>query len=128
VGDGTFEFMEGVVVDESGNASFAFTHASDYVIAVTEVPYEGQELNPKPEPETESEPEAEKQSEAIEESEVPVDALEENEAESVGMDVIAPIAEESSEAGGINMIPWIIVGSVLMIVVGIVVVMIRKRK
>ncbi len=57
IGDGTFEFMEGVLVDETGFASYTFTHASDYVIAVTDVEYTGQELNPKPaeplvEPET----------------------------------------------------------------------------
>ena len=47
--DGTFEFMEGVLVDEAGFASYHFSHASDYVIAVTDVEYTGQELNPKPE-------------------------------------------------------------------------------
>lgn len=46
--DGTFEFMEGVLVDEAGFASYHFSHASDYVIAVTDVEYTGQELNPKP--------------------------------------------------------------------------------
>ena len=47
--DGTFEFMEDVLVDEAGFASYHFSHASDYVIAVTDVEYTGQELNPKPE-------------------------------------------------------------------------------
>lgn len=46
--DGSFEFMEGVLVDEAGFASYHFSHASDYVIAVTDVEYTGQELNPKP--------------------------------------------------------------------------------
>lgn len=48
IGDGTFEFMEGVLVDEKGFVSYKFTHASDYIIAVTDVEYTGQELNPKP--------------------------------------------------------------------------------
>lgn len=47
--DGTFEFMEGILVDEAGFASYTFTHASDYIIAVTDVEYTGQDLNPKPE-------------------------------------------------------------------------------
>lgn len=49
VSDDTFEFVEGVTVAEGGVASFTFTHASDYIIAVTEEPYTGQELNPKEE-------------------------------------------------------------------------------
>ena len=47
VGDGTFQFMEGGIVNENGYISYTFTHASDYVIAVTDVEYTGQELNPK---------------------------------------------------------------------------------
>ncbi len=58
VGNGNFEYMEGGLVDENGMISYTFTHASDYIIAVTDVEYTGQELNPKPEepaiePETE---------------------------------------------------------------------------
>lgn len=54
MGNGSFEFIEGSPIDDAGMASFAFTHASDYIIAVTDIAYTGQELNPKPdiEPET----------------------------------------------------------------------------
>lgn len=48
-GDGSFLFLESVLVAENGQASFTLLHASDYVIAITDVPYTGQELNPKPE-------------------------------------------------------------------------------
>lgn len=47
VGDGTFEFIEGGLVDENGMISYTFTHASDYIIAITDEEYTGQELNPK---------------------------------------------------------------------------------
>ena len=40
--------MEGGLVDENGMISYTFTHASDYIIAITDVEYTGQELNPKP--------------------------------------------------------------------------------
>ena len=45
VGDGNFEYVGGAIVGENGVASFAFTHASDYVIAITDVEYTGQKLN-----------------------------------------------------------------------------------
>ena len=48
-GDGTFTFVEGGIVDENGRISYTFTHASDYIIAITDVEYTGQELNPKAE-------------------------------------------------------------------------------
>lgn len=47
VGDGTFEYMGADIVDETGMATFPFTHASDYVVAVTDIEYTGQELSPK---------------------------------------------------------------------------------
>ncbi len=47
-GNGTFEYVGGSLVDENGVATFTLSHASDYVLAVTEVEYTGQELNPKP--------------------------------------------------------------------------------
>ena len=49
VGDGTFDFMESVLIDENGVANFSFTHASDYIVAITDEEYTGQELNPQPE-------------------------------------------------------------------------------
>lgn len=36
------------IVDENGMATFTFTHASDYILAITDEEYTGQELNPKP--------------------------------------------------------------------------------
>jgi len=53
VGDGNFEFVESSLVDEEGYASFYFTHASDYIIVITDEPYEGQDLNPQAEESTE---------------------------------------------------------------------------
>ena len=53
VGDGNFEFVESSLVDEEGYASFHFTHASDYIIVITDEPYEGQNLNPQVEESTE---------------------------------------------------------------------------
>lgn len=47
IGDGHFEFMESALIEEDGKAAFTFTHASDYIIAVTDMEYIGQELNPK---------------------------------------------------------------------------------
>lgn len=60
-GEGVFEYIGGSVVGEDGVANFVLTHASDYVIAVTEEEYTGQELNPPIEtvPETETAKEAE---------------------------------------------------------------------
>ena len=51
VGDGTFVYMGSSLVEPDGYAIFPFDHASDYIIAVTDEPYTGQELNPKVEPE-----------------------------------------------------------------------------
>ena len=69
VGDGTFEYLSGSVVTESGTASFVFTHASDYVLAITEEEYTGQDLarNLKEEQEKEIE-EAETKTEVSQES------------------------------------------------------------
>lgn len=53
VGDGTFVYMGSSLVEAEGYAIFPFDHASDYIIAVTDEPYTGQELNPKAEPEVE---------------------------------------------------------------------------
>ena len=45
VGDGSFEYIGGDIVEENGVASFLFSHASDYIIAITDVEYTGQKLN-----------------------------------------------------------------------------------
>lgn len=44
-GDGTFQFVEGKLVDDNGSVSYTFVHASDYIIAITDIEYTGQELN-----------------------------------------------------------------------------------
>ena len=57
VGDGTFEYLCSTLVDENGYALFPFSHASEYIIAVTDEEYTGQDLNPKVEEPVEEEPE-----------------------------------------------------------------------
>ena len=99
-GEGVFEYAEGVVVDENGIATFAFMHASDYVIAVTDEPYIGQELNPKEE-------------ESVAEEEMSSD-------ETMGDNV----AEDNND----SMLWWIIGGVVVIAVVVAGVVMIKKNK
>ncbi|MBQ9135062.1 MAG: hypothetical protein IJX66_03065 [Lachnospiraceae bacterium] len=54
-GDGTYEYLSGMIVSEDGMVTFPFTHASDYVIAITDEEYTGQALNPSPEPTPEPE-------------------------------------------------------------------------
>lgn len=72
VGDGTFEYLCSTLVDENGYALFPFSHASEYIIAVTDEEYTGQKLNPKVEETVEEEPEVAPETGATEpESEVP---------------------------------------------------------
>lgn len=130
-GEGVFEYVEGVVVDENGIASFAFTHASDYVIAVTDEPYTGQELNPK-----EEESVAEEEMSSAESE----DALVENQSDGVLMEEDETLDEagdlEAAETMGDNvaednndsMLWWIIGGVVVIAVVVAGVVMIKKNK
>ena len=60
-GNGVFEFMESVLIDEAGNAVFSFTHASDYIVTITDEPYTGQDLNPEPEVPVEENPPVEEE-------------------------------------------------------------------
>lgn len=63
VGDGTFVYMGSALVEADGYVVFPFDHASEYIIAVTDEEYTGQELNPKVEEPVVDEP-------TVEESEV----------------------------------------------------------
>lgn len=67
-GGGAFEYIDGSLVGDDGVASFVMTHASDYVVAITDVEYTGQELNVKEEIPTEeaTEPESEAAEETTE--------------------------------------------------------------
>lgn len=69
-GGGAFEYIDGSLVGDDGVASFVMTHASDYVVAITDVEYTGQELNVKEEIPTEeaTEPESEAAEETTETS------------------------------------------------------------
>ena len=55
-GGGAFEYIDGSLVGDDGVASFVMIHASDYVVAITDVEYTGQELNVKEEIVTTEEP------------------------------------------------------------------------
>ena len=82
VGDGTFEYLCSTLVDENGYALFPFSHASEYIIAVTDEEYTGQDLNPKvekpvveaPEITPETEPEVDSNSNLNKDSEASPDA------------------------------------------------------
>ena len=80
-GDGSFEFMGGCPVDENGMAQFIFTHASDYVIAITAEEYTGQELNPKQQEEEKESSVAVESEAAAEETVAPEEAESEKEKE-----------------------------------------------
>ena len=103
VGDGTFEFMEGGLVDENGNISYTFTHASDYVIAITEEEYIGQELNPK--------------------AEEPVVETETEEAVTIDTEN----TETDVSTNGPNITPILCVSVVIILVVILVILFIKKR-
>ena len=135
-GDGTFEFMGGYIVDENGMAKFIFTHASDYVIAITEEEYTGQELNPKPpQVEMESTVAAEGETEvSVDEAEVSADVEQESE------EVVKPEEKENAtepiptigatmeetQPSKTNALP--IVGGVVLLAAAICVVLYLKKK
>lgn len=129
-GDGTFEFMEGVLVDEGGFASYAFTHASDYVIAVTDVEYTGQELNPKP-----VEPAVEPESEGTEDT-ISSSTTTESETEATNADA-SDASEESSptpDKGGktesifISPLFYIAIAVVLAVIGFVIFTVLKKKK
>lgn len=129
--DGTFEFMEGVTVDESGIASFSFLHASDYVIAVTDEPYTGQELNPKEEESVaEKEMSSDENEAALVEDQSDAAILEGNETlDGAGdLEAVETMGDDVAEEDNNSMLWWII-GGVVVIAVGVAgVVMIKKSK
>ncbi|MBQ7359532.1 MAG: hypothetical protein IJW63_05510 [Lachnospiraceae bacterium] len=106
VGDGTFQFITSTLVDENGYALFPFTHASDYIIAVTDEEYTGQDLNPDAEEPEVIEPEATVPGTEASEAEKPKTDQSETtapetkvsgneESETTEIDKDAPEAEES---------------------------------
>ena len=124
--DDTFEFMEGILVDEAGFASYTFTHASDYIIAVTDVEYTGQELNPKPE-EPATEPE----------TQVPEDtpASVEEETNDTNSNTTTDDATEQTvttegktESIFINPLFYVAIAIVLLVIVFVVFIVIKKKK
>ena len=118
VGDGTYEYVAGTVVDENGMATFTFTHASDYVLAITDVEYTGQELNPKP-AET---PEPTEAPTAAPATEIP--------SSDVATNTQQPIAtiNTQSVSSGNNTLIYIISGIVLIATVTLVVFLIKKKQ
>ncbi len=129
-GDGTFEFMESVTVDENGIATFSFTHASDYVIAVTEEPYTGQELNPKEEESASSEEMSSDESvDASIENQSDAALLEENEIlDGTGdLGAVETMDDNVTEDSNASVLWWIIGGVVVIAVVVGGVVIVRKK-
>lgn len=104
VGDGTFQFMEGGLVDENGNISYTFTHASDYVIAITDTEYTGQELNPKVE-------------EPVINTETDQEVLDTEQPEETGDDAETP-----------SIMPFLFIGILVILVAVFVVLFIKKNK
>lgn len=132
VGDGTFEYMGHSLVTEEGIASFALTHASDYIVAILEEEYTGQPFTtPEPEPtEAPKEPTIEEHVSA--ETEAPTDTeaapkeetlSKETEQSQEPSEVVETIgAKEES-----NTI-WFVIGGLAILAVIIVVVTIIKKK
>ncbi len=130
-GDGMFEYVEGVIVDESGIASFSFTHASDYVIAMTDEPYTGQELNPK-----------EEESASVQEisSYESVSTLEEDYGDAVPQEEsetldeaddlvsVETLGDDTAEGENNKAMLWWIFGGVVVVAVGAIGVVIIKKK
>ena len=126
IGDGTFEFMEGVLVDEGGFASYAFTHASDYVIAVTDVEYTGQELNPKP-----VEPAVEPETEGTEDT-ISSSTTTESETEATNADASeesSPTHDKGGKTESIFISPLFYIAiAVVLVVIGFVIFTVLKKK
>lgn len=127
-GDGIFEFMEGILVDEAGFASYTFTHASDYIIAITDVEYTGQELNPKPE-----EPVVEPETQGLENSNLEYTADTENEykntATSTDDAAVQTITTEGkTESIFINPLFYAVIAVLLLVIVFVTFTIIKKKK
>lgn len=124
--DGTFEFMEGILVDEAGFASYTFTHASDYIIAVTDVEYTGQELNPKPE-----EPAAEPETQVPGDTPASVEEETNDTNSNTTTDDVADQAvttEGKTESIFINPLFYVAIAIVLLVIVFVVFIVIKKKK
>ena len=127
--DGSFEFMEDVLVDEAGFASYHFSHASDYVIAVTDVEYTGQELNPKPE-----EPAVDPANPEAEESASSTTTKAENETtEADGNDTSKETSQATDNNGKtesifINPLFYVAIVTVLAVIGFVVFLVIKKKK
>lgn len=111
VGDGTFEFMKGALVDENGSVSYSFTHASDYVIAITDEEYTGQELNPKPE-----EPVVDTETEA------------DTNIQQTDDDTTVTNTDKENNSDSPNTMTFLLIVIVVVLVVGFVALFIKKRQ
>lgn len=139
-GNGTFEYIGGAMVDENGLASFTLTHASDYVLAITDVEYTGQELNPQVE-EPKEDPVA---TEEITPTEAPLtEPTPKPQPESTATPTVeeaspTPMVNDASTdtdssaafntATTSNVYIWIIAGIVLLITVILVILLFIKKK
>lgn len=128
IGDGNFEFMEGVLVDANGFVSYTFTHASDYIIAVTDVEYTGQDLNPKPEEPVEK-PEIQNPKDSTLESTTDTEKTDKN-PNTTTNDTAAQTnnPEGKTESIYINPLFYIAITVALLIIIFIVSTVIKKRK
>lgn len=137
-GDGSFEYISGSIVDENGVATFAFTHASDYIFAITDVEYTGQKLYTEiEEPVVESQVEEEAADEsltAIEEVASEDESMEEDASDEKDVsEVEEALTEVSSNATPLETASdgisnWFVVGCIGLLVVVIAVIWLVKKK
>lgn len=137
VGDGTFEYIGGDIIDENGVASFSFTHASDYILAITDTEYTGQQLNTKVEEDiADSSTEAETEDTTTDES-IASDESTDINVENASIEETATEPEPQAESSDIptvvdenttnNTDIWFVIGGIVLIAVIIVVILCVKK-
>ncbi len=140
VGDGTFEYVGGSLVVENGVATFTLSHASDYVLAVTDEEYTGQELNPKaaeptpsPQPESTVAPSVEEAltpetTTAPSPEETPQPHATLNPDNEASVSTVNTSTPDSATSDTNNLLPWLILGGVSLVVVMIIAILLLKKK